>query len=120
MLMLCWQHLRVDDGHCIEPPEPCTLSVTPLGTPALVCRWALLFAVMSLNLSSPSSFWQHLRVDDGDLRRRIAFSPLNPAPCSIFVSMMEIYGDEVLDLLSPVKKKIIPREDAKKKVPPTL
>ncbi|KAJ1494080.1 P-loop containing nucleoside triphosphate hydrolase protein [Baffinella frigidus] len=35
---------------------------------------------------------------------------------SIFVSMMEIYGDEVLDLLSANKKKIIPREDAKKKV----
>ena len=30
--------------------------------------------------------------------------------------MMEIYGDEVFDLLSPDKRKLIPREDAKKKV----
>jgi kinesin family protein 2/24 len=34
----------------------------------------------------------------------------------IFVSMMEIYGDEVYDLLSRDKKKLVPREDAKKKV----
>jgi len=34
----------------------------------------------------------------------------------IFVSMMEIYGDEVFDLLSREKKKLVPREDAKKKV----
>ena len=34
----------------------------------------------------------------------------------IFVSMMEIYGDEVFDLLSRDKKKLVPREDAKKKV----
>lgn len=34
----------------------------------------------------------------------------------VYVSMMEIYGDEVYDLLSPEKKKLIPREDAKKKV----
>ena len=34
----------------------------------------------------------------------------------IFVSMMEIYGDEVFDLLSRDKRKLVPREDAKKKV----
>lgn len=34
----------------------------------------------------------------------------------IFVSMMEIYGDEVYDLLSANKQRLIPREDAKKKV----
>jgi hypothetical protein len=34
----------------------------------------------------------------------------------IFVSMMEIYGDEVYDLLSANKQRLVPREDAKKKV----
>jgi len=35
---------------------------------------------------------------------------------NVFVSMMEIYGDEVYDLLSTEKKRLVPREDAKKKV----
>ncbi|KAJ1475205.1 P-loop containing nucleoside triphosphate hydrolase protein, partial [Baffinella frigidus] len=34
----------------------------------------------------------------------------------VWVSMMEIYGDEVLDLLDPLKAKLIPREDAHRKV----
>ena len=40
----------------------------------------------------------------------------HPDGIGIFVSMMEIYGDEVFDLLSREKKKLVPREDAKKKV----
>uniref|UniRef100_A0A7S4NQ44 Kinesin-like protein n=2 Tax=Guillardia theta TaxID=55529 RepID=A0A7S4NQ44_GUITH len=35
---------------------------------------------------------------------------------NVYVSMMEIYGDEVYDLLSAEKKRLVPREDAKKKV----
>lgn len=40
----------------------------------------------------------------------------NDQGIGIFISMMEIYGDEVFDLLSRDKKKLVPREDAKKKV----
>ena len=40
----------------------------------------------------------------------------HPEDLGIYVSMMEIYGDEVFDLLSRDKKKLVPREDAKKKV----
>ena len=40
----------------------------------------------------------------------------HPDGIGIYVSMMEIYGDEVFDLLSREKKKLVPREDAKKKV----
>ena len=40
----------------------------------------------------------------------------HPDDLGIYVSMMEIYGDEVFDLLSRDKKKLVPREDAKKKV----
>lgn len=67
---------------------------------------------------------QRVRVDDGEVHLcwtgglvNCVADPLGVVR-SIFVSMMEIYGDEVLDLLSANKKKIIPREDAKKKVWP--
>jgi kinesin family protein 2/24 len=52
------------------------------------------------------------------LASRDVFRALDEAPeeLDVFVSMMEIYGDDVFDLLSSNKQKLIPREDAKKKV----